>query len=172
MVEDDLRLILDEYNSNFITYEISPGIYTFKDLFEALFRILQSEYEVFNNSVDTEFDDISMKTELFVRPGNRVISFDEHSFFSTILGFIPHWDYKHCIEYFSQKIVNLSTIDKIHLKCDVIDGSLLKCLRQTILFSFILNKPPGYEVFCQTETINCKKNKQFCFQYCNIFFKG
>ena len=36
-----------------------------------------------------------MKTKLVVRPGIKAIKFDEKSFFSTILGFDPHWDYKH-----------------------------------------------------------------------------
>ena len=31
LVEDDIKLVLDEYNSSPFTYEISPGIYTFKD---------------------------------------------------------------------------------------------------------------------------------------------
>ena len=44
LVEDDIRFILDEYNSNFITYELEPNIYTFKDNSEALFNILQLEY--------------------------------------------------------------------------------------------------------------------------------
>ena len=26
LVEDDIRLVLEEYNSNFITYELLPGI--------------------------------------------------------------------------------------------------------------------------------------------------
>ena len=43
LVEDDIRLALDEYNSSFITYELEPGIYTFKDLSEALLKILQPE---------------------------------------------------------------------------------------------------------------------------------
>ena len=43
-VEDDIKLVLDEYNSNFNIYEIQPGIYTFKDISEALFNILQIEY--------------------------------------------------------------------------------------------------------------------------------
>ena len=43
LVEDDIRLILDEYNSSFITYELEPGFYTFKDLSEALLKILQPE---------------------------------------------------------------------------------------------------------------------------------
>ena len=32
LVEDDIRLVLDEYNWSFITYEIEPGVYTLKDL--------------------------------------------------------------------------------------------------------------------------------------------
>ena len=31
-IEGDNKLVLDEYNSSFITYEITPGIYTFKDI--------------------------------------------------------------------------------------------------------------------------------------------
>ena len=43
LVEDDIKLVLDEYNSSFITYELEPGIYAFKDISEALFNILQSD---------------------------------------------------------------------------------------------------------------------------------
>ena len=32
LVEDDIRLVLDEYNSNFIFYEITPGNYKFKNI--------------------------------------------------------------------------------------------------------------------------------------------
>ena len=55
-----------------------------------------------------------MKTKLVVRPGIIAIRFDEKSFFSTILGFIPCWDYKNYNEYIGQKIVNLSATNKIH----------------------------------------------------------
>ena len=44
LVEDDIKLVLDEYNSNFITYELALGIYTYRDIAEALYYILQSEY--------------------------------------------------------------------------------------------------------------------------------
>ena len=54
LVEDDIRLVLDDYNSSFIIYELEPGIYTFEDLSQALFNILQPEYELFNNSVVIE----------------------------------------------------------------------------------------------------------------------
>ena len=93
MVEGDIRLVVDEYNSNFITSELQLCIHTLKDLSEVLFRILQPEYEGFHNAIDINFDN-SMKTNLVVRPGNIALRFDEKSFFSTIFGFTPHWDYK------------------------------------------------------------------------------
>ena len=135
LVEENIRLISGEYNSNFMIYELEPCIYTFKDLSEALFKFLQPESEVFNNSIDIEFDDITIKTELIVRPSIIATRFDEKSVFSTVLDFTADWDYKHYNEYNSQKIMNLSTINKIHLKCDVIYGSVVSGLRQPTLYS-------------------------------------
>ena len=129
LVEDDFRLVLDEYKSNVITYELEAGIYSFKGLSEAVFNILQPEYELINISIDIEFDDITMKTKLVRKSGIVAIRFVEKSSFSTILGFKPYWYYKHYKEYISQKIGNLSTTNKIHLKCDVSDCSLVDALR-------------------------------------------
>ena len=141
LVEDDIKLVLDEYNSSFITYELQPGIYTFKDISEALLKILQPEYDgYYHNAIDSENDNIAMKTKLDVRSRIIAIRLDEKSFFSTILGFTPHWDYKHYNKYISQKIVNLSTTIKKHLKCDCIDGSVVDGLRHPILFSSVLDK--------------------------------
>ena len=123
LIEDDIKLVLDEYNSSFITYELEPGIYNFKDISEALCNILQPEYPEPSNAINNEFDDITRKTKLVVNSGNIVIRFDVKLFFSTVLSFTPGWDYKHYNRYISQKIVNLSSTNKIHLKCDVIDGS-------------------------------------------------
>ena len=90
LVEDVIRLVLDEYNSSFITNELEPGIYTFKDFSEILLKILQPEYAGCQNAIDIEFDDITMKTRLVVRSGIIAIRFDEKSFFSTYyLGFQP-----------------------------------------------------------------------------------
>ena len=157
LVGDDIKMVLDEYNSSFITYEISPGIYTFKDISEVLLNFLQPEYKGEFNKIVIEFDDITRKTRLVVRPGIIAIRFDEKSFFSTILGFTAGWDYKHYNKYISQKIVNLSSTNKIHLKCDCIDGSIHDGLRQPILYSFVLDKLPGYKVFSEPETIHYKK---------------
>ena len=80
LVEDDIRLVLDELNSSFITYDLTTGIYTFEDLSEALFYNLQPEYPGPSIVNDTEYDDITMETKLVVRSGIIAIRFDEKSF--------------------------------------------------------------------------------------------
>ena len=43
LVEDDIKLVSDEYRSCFITNELQPGFYTFEDISEGLFNNLQPE---------------------------------------------------------------------------------------------------------------------------------
>ena len=157
LVEDDIKLVLEEYNSNFNTYELEPGIYTFKVFSEALYNIIQSEYPGPGNVIDIEYDDITMKTKLVVKYGIIAIRFDEKSFFSTILGFSSGWDYKFFNKYTSQKIVNLGSTNKTNLKRDFIDESVVNGSKQPILYSFVLDKLPGYKVFSEPETIHYKK---------------
>ena len=91
---------------------------------------------------------------------------DKKSFFQTLLGFTPYWDYIPTNAIFAESpgvytidknLLNLNKRSKIHLKCDRIDGSIQDGIRQTILFSFVLHKPSCYQVFCQPETIRYKK---------------
>ena len=154
LIEDDIKLVLEEYNSNFVTYELVPGIYRYRDIAETLYYILESEYPSSGSEILIRLDDITRKTKLVVRSGIIAIRFDENSFFSTILGFTAGWDYKHYNQYLSQKIVNLSNTNKKHLKCDAIDGSVVNGIRQPILYSFVLDKPAGYKVFSEPETIH------------------
>ena len=171
LFEDDVRLVLDEYNSSFITYEIPPGIYTLKDVSEFLLSFLQSEYQGNFNTIVIKYDDITMKTKLVVRSGIIAMRFHGNSFFSTILGYTPGCNYKHYNEYTSQKIVNSSNTNKIHMKCDVIDGSILSGIRHPILNSFNLEKPSGYKVFCEPETIHYKKINKSVLEYDKILFR-
>ena len=164
--EEDIQLILKQYNSHFITYELTPGIYTIQDISDAI-----QTFSGHKETIQIEYDDISMKTKIILKFKNDEIKFglgtlrfDDRSFFHTLLGFTPYWDYKptnsNTIDlgvYISDKILNLSMINKINLKCDCIDGSIQDGVRQPILFSFILDKPSGYKVFCEPETIHYKK---------------
>ena len=103
LIEDDVKLVLAEYNSSFITYELEPGIYSYREISEALFNILQLEYPSSDSKILIKLDDFTRKTKLVVGSGIIAIRFDEKSFFSTIHGFTTAWDYKHYNQYFSQK---------------------------------------------------------------------
>ena len=81
LIEDDIKLVLDEYKSSFITYELQPGIYTFKDISEALFNILQIEYPGPSNVIVIEYDDDTMKTKLDVGSGIVAIDLMKNHFF-------------------------------------------------------------------------------------------
>ena len=86
--------------------------------------------------------------------------FTEKSFFYTILGFTQsHSSELGDIERFVQLIpgsykrdkpMNNKDIDKIHLKCDCIDGSMLNGTRESILYSFALDQRPGHKVYKQS----------------------
>ena len=89
-----------------------------------------------------------------------------NNLFSNIFfSFAQSWDYKpskavHADSpgvYTSDKIINLSTKNKIHLKCAAIDGSVVNWKRGPIPFSFSLNKPAGYKVFSESETIHYER---------------
>ena len=161
--EKDIQLILKQYNSHFITYELSPGNYTIQDISDTI-HTFSGHSEI----IELEYDDLNKKTKLILKYideqdkfGLGTLRFDEKSFFHTLLGFAAYWDYKPTNTnnvYTSDKIIlNLNTINKIHLKCDCIDGSIQDGVRQPILFSFVLDKPSGYRVFCEPETIHYKK---------------
>ena len=165
--EDKIRLILKQYNEKFITYELDPGNYTIEDLQKAVYLLGDQE-----GTLQIEYDDLNKKVKLILtRFGEtfQTLRFDKKSFFHTLLGFTPYWDYKRTNViradapgvYASDKIIlNLNTINKIHLKCDCFDGSFQDGVRQPINFSFVLDKPSGFKVFCQPETIHYKKIKK------------
>ena len=159
--EKDIQLILKEYNSHFITYELTPGIYSIQDISDTIHTF--SDYM---ETIQIEYDDNSMKTKNILKYiGGRemfilgTLRFDERSFFHTLLGFTPYWDYKPPGVYTTDKISNLNTINKIHLKCDSIYGNIQDGIRRPILYSFVLDKPSGYKIFSEPETIHYKKNK-------------
>ena len=69
LVEDDIKLVLDEYNSSFITYELKPGSYSYKETSEALFYILQSEYPQSGSENLIRLDDVTRKIKLIINSG-------------------------------------------------------------------------------------------------------
>ena len=165
--EEDIQLSLKQYNSHFITFELTPGIYTIQEISSTI-HTFSGHSEI----IQIEHDDITMETKIiskFKNNGKRVfglgtLRFDERSFFHILLSFEPYWDYKRTNsnhfpisgDYTSDKILKSSTTKKIYLKSDGIDGSVVNGLRQPILYSFVLDKLPGFKVFCEPETIHYK----------------
>ena len=152
-------MILKENNSHFITYELSPGIYTIKDISDVV-----QTFSGHSDIIEIEYNDISMITKLILKYkdfrenfGSGTLRFDKKSFFDSFLGHDPYFDYKAPGVYTSDKILNLNTTNKIHLKSVCIDGSIQNGLRQPILYSFVLDKPSGYKIFSDPETIHYKK---------------
>ena len=165
--EEDIQLILKQYNSHFITYELTRGIYTIQDISDTI-HTFSGHSEI----IEIEYDDICMKTKFILKYiggqkkfGLGKLRFDERSFFHTLLGFEPYWDYKPTNSnhvaipgvYTSDKILNLSTTNKIHSKCDIIDCSVVNGLRQPILYSFVLDKLPDTKSFVNLKQYTMKK---------------
>ena len=109
--------------------------------------------------------DKSLKTKLILTHSGGTfgtLRFNENSLFITLLGFTANWDCKptkaiHVDSpgvYTNEKIVNSSTIDEIHFKRDVFDGSVVNGLGHSLLYSFASDKPPVYKVFREPETRN------------------
>ena len=51
--------------------------------------------------------------------------------------------------YKSNKTFNITGIDKIHLKCDCVIGSFVNSIREPILYSLALDKPPGQKIISE-----------------------
>ena len=177
MDEDDIQLISELNNSNFNTNKLHPAIYTIKNLQEAVLPLGDHE-----GTLKFEYDDISLKTKLFeTRFGSNLgtLRFDEKSFFNIFLGFTPHWDYKSTKAIYadspgvhtSDEILILSTIDKIRLKCDVIDGSNQNGSRHPILFSLVSVKNHASKYLANLKHYTLKKINKSDLNTIKIYLK-
>ena len=111
LAEEDIQLLLKEYNSHFITYELTPGIYSVQDISDTI-HTFSGHMEI----IQIEYDDIGMKTKFILKYiGEQkmfvlgTLRLDERSFFHTLLCFTPYWDYKPPGVYTSDKTLNLNT---------------------------------------------------------------
>ena len=142
-------------------YSLNPGIYEVNDLNNTLKHILPDNVEV-----NITIDDIGLKSNLKI---NQTLIFTERSFFYTILGFTQSRSYplddiaSHyqiiAGSYESNKSINIISIDKIHLKCNCIQGSIVNGRREPILYSFVLSSPPGHKIYKKPRVKLFKKNQ-------------
>ena len=130
-------------------YSFNPGIYEVINLINTLKYFLPD-----NVKMNITIDDIRLKSNLKI---NQTLIFTNESFFYTILGFTQsHQGSLNDIERFyrilpgsykSDKPINITGIDKIHLKCDCTNGSIVNGSREPILYSFALSSPPGHKIY-------------------------
>ena len=140
-------------------YSIEPNIYNVVDLNKTLKNILPD-----NVKINVTIDERKYKTDLKI---NQTLIFTNKSFFYTIIGFTQsHQGPLNDIEgfyqilpgsYKSDKPINITGIDKVHLKCDCIDGSIMNGIREPILYSFSLDQPPGHKIYKEPKVKLFKK---------------
>ena len=116
--------------------------------------------------VNVTIDDFRLKSNLKT---NQTLIFTEKSFFYTILGFTRSLSYPlddidglyqlTSVLYKSDRPINITGIDKTHLKCDCIQGSIVNGIREPILFSFALFSSPGQKSFKKLRIKLFKKKK-------------
>ena len=113
---------------------------------------------------------------------NQTVIFTNKSFFYTILGFTQSHSYalddidgfNQLIagSYKSDKPINITGIDKVHLKGDCIDGSIVSGSREPILYSFALSSPPGQKLYKKPRVKLFKKiNKSVFFSHLSFYLE-
>ena len=154
-------------------YSLIPGIYEVIDLNTTSKHILPE-----NVKVNITIDDIRLKSNLKT---NQTLIFSEKSFFYTTLGFTRSRSYP--LEdidgfyqliagsYKSDKPINITRIDKVHLKADCIQGSIVNGVREPILYSFALSSPPSYEVFKEPRVKLFKKINKSVLSHITFYFQ-
>ena len=162
--------IIDILNLRYIParrmgYSLKPNIYNVVDLNNSLKNILPDKVKI-----SVTIDEKIYKTNL---KNSQTFIFTNKSFFYTILSFTQ----SHCYSlddidgffqliagsYKGDKPINITGIDKVHLKCDCIDGSTVNGIREPILYSFALSSPPGHKLSKESKVKLFKKiNKSDC----------
>ena len=140
-------------------YSIEPNIYDIVDFNKTLKDILPN-----NIKINVSIDERKYKTDLKII---QTLIFTNKSFFYTILGFTQSRSYPlddidgfyQLIpgSYKSDKPINITGIDNVHLKCDCVDGSIVNGTREPILYSFALDQPPGRKIYKEPKVELFKK---------------
>ena len=154
-------------------YSLNPGIYEVVDLNNTFKYILPD-----NVKMSITIDDVRLKSNLKI---NQTLIFTEKSFFYTNLGFTRSRSYPlDDIDGFYQLIagsykgdrpINITGIDKIHLKCDCIQGSIVNSVREPILYSFALSAPPGHKIYKEPRVKLFKKLNKSILSHITFYFE-
>ena len=73
--------------------------------------------------------------------------------------------------YKKDRPINITSIDKVHIKCGCIDGSILNGIRQPILYSFALDQPPGQKIYNEPKVKLLKKVDKSVFSHTRFYLE-
>ena len=73
--------------------------------------------------------------------------------------------------YKSDKPINITGIDKIHLKCDCIQGSIINGIREPISYSFASSSPPGHKIYKEPRNKLFKKVNKSVLSHITFYFE-
>ena len=154
-------------------YSLNPGIYEVVGLNNTLKLILPD-----NVKINITIDDIRLKSNLKI---NQTLIFTEKSLFYTILGVTQSRSYPlDDIDGFYQLIAGsyksdrpniITGIDKIHLKCDCIQGSIVNGIRDPILYSFALSSPACHKIYKEPRIKLFKKINKSILSHITFYFE-
>ena len=148
---DEIIAVLDlkHIPTKRLGYSLNPGIYEITDINKLLEHILPDGVKVTITK-----DDIRLKSKL---KNNQTLIFTKKSSLINFLGFAQSHSYPlNDIDGFHQLIagsyksyqpVPINGIDKMQLRCDCVNGSIVNGIREPIFYSFALDKPLGRKVF-------------------------
>ena len=73
--------------------------------------------------------------------------------------------------YKSDKPINITGIDEVHLKCNCINGSIVIGVREPILYSFALSSPPGHKIYKEPRIKLFKKVNRSVLSHIIFYFE-
>ena len=134
-----------EIENNYFEMQLPSGVFELVEINKTIKQILSdSDFEL-----NIQADTISMNSVLTTSNLIRFISK-----LNDLLGFTNTHYTKGTHK--SEKPVMITTTDKVHLKCDCVDGSNVNDIRDLFLFSFNLNPPLEYKTI-KNQTLFCMK---------------
>ena len=146
--------IVENFDEKYFTgsttgYTLQPRRCENSDINLLLKSLLPKEVKVI-----ITIDDIRLKSNLST---NKRKMYTKKSFFYTILGFTQSYsslsgDFEGFVQlipktFKSERSSKITVSDKVHLKCDCIDGPILDGVRQSISNSFAFTSPPGHKIY-------------------------
>ena len=166
-------LDLKYFPTNSTGYSSNPGFYQVVDLNNTLRHISPD-----NVKISVTIDDVRLKSNLKT---NQTLIFTNKSFFYTILGFTQSRSYPlDDIDGFYQLIaglyksdrpMNITGIDKVQLKCDSINGSIVNGVKKPIFYSFVLSSLPGHKIYKESRVKPFKLINKSILSHTNFYLE-